>query len=98
MKMKSKIWQDFKIELFNLASLLDGEWDKFNIPTECDEFKIIVSDCEVYPIFTNKDDVMRVEYDLSLCETKLRTISVSTYKGETRVGITLKPQYKSNID
>jgi hypothetical protein len=48
----------------------------------------------VFPIFTNKDDLLKVEYDLSLCDTKLRTISVSTYKGETRVGITLKPPFK----
>jgi hypothetical protein len=93
MRVKNQIWQQFKEQLMTLASLLDGEWDLFEIPEENDNFKIRVGDCEVFPIFTNKDDLMKVEYDLSLCETKLRTLSVSTYKGETRMGITLKPNY-----
>jgi hypothetical protein len=96
MKIKNKIWQDFKSEILNLADFIGDEWDRFDIPEEVDNFKIYVGDCEVFPIFTNKDDLLRVEYDLSLCETKLRTISVSTFKGETRVGITLKPTFKIN--
>lgn len=96
MKIKNKIWQDFKSEIINLADFIGDEWDSFDIPLENDNFKIFIGSCEVFPIFTNKDDLLKVEYDLSLCDTKLRTISISTYKGETRVGVTLKPTNKYN--
>jgi hypothetical protein len=95
MRVKSEIWQLFKSELLTLAEVLDDEWNAFEIPIENDNFKIKVGDCEVFPVFTNRDGLMKVDYDLSLCETRLRTLSISTYKDETRMGITLKPNYNS---
>ena len=51
---------------------------------------MLVDDCVVNPIFTKKVDFLKVEYDFSFCQTKIRTLSFSKYKDSARVEITLK--------
>ena len=51
---------------------------------------MLVDDCIVNPVFTKKDDFLKVEYDFTFCETKIRTLSFSKYRNSARVEISLK--------
>jgi hypothetical protein len=74
----------------SLLELLGNETDKFELPEETENFEIYVDECEVMPIFSKKQDYLKIEYDFTLCETKLRTLSFSMYKGAARIEMTLK--------
>lgn len=73
-----------------MVSILGEESERFDIPEESDEFKIYVDGCEVNPIFLRKVDLLKVEYDMTLCNTAIRTISFSIYKDAGRIEMTLK--------
>ena len=91
MKVKNKDWIDFKRRLINIMSVVEREGSKFILPIEDEEeFSITIDGCNVLPVFVKKNDLQRVEYDISLCNTKIRTLSFSTYLDETRIEITLK--------
>jgi hypothetical protein len=91
MKVKNKDWIDFKKRLISIMSVVEREGGKFTLPLEdAEEFSIIIDGCEVLPVFVKKNDLQRVEYDFSLCNTKIRTIAFSTYLDATRIEITLK--------
>jgi hypothetical protein len=91
MKVKNKDWIEFKKRLINIMSVVELEGGKFSLPIEEEEeFSIMINDCEVLPVFIKKNELQRVEYDFSLCNTKIRTIAFSTYLDATRIEITLK--------
>lgn len=91
MKVKNKDWIDFKRRLINIMSVVEREGSKFILPIEDEEeFSITIDGCNVLPVFVKKNDLHRVEYDFSLCNTKIRTLSFSTYLDATRIEITLK--------
>ena len=96
MKIKNKEWVDFKERFITLLELLGDETEKFELPEETENFEIYVRECEVIPAFTKKPDYLKVEYDFTLCDTKLRTLSFSIYKGAARIEMTLKKDFIDN--
>lgn len=90
MKIKNKDWIDFKVKFLEMLDILGEESENFNIPEDIENFIIYVKDCEVHPIFMKKDEFLKVEYDLTLCDTKIRTLSFSMYRGAARVEMTMK--------
>ena len=96
MKIKNKEWIDFKAKFLDMLEVLGEESEKFDIPEEMDNFEIYVDECEVHPVFLRKDEFLKVEYDLTLCNTKIRTLSFSMYRGAARVEMTLKEQTEEN--
>jgi hypothetical protein len=77
-----------------MLTILGDEWEKFDIPNECDNFIISIDGCDVYPIFHRRNDTLRVEYDMMLCDTQIRSISFSIYLDAHRIEITLKDDKK----
>ena len=90
MKIKIAEWISFKSQFIEMVEVLIGESDKFDFPLEGDNFEVIVDGCEVHPVFTKKPDFLKVEYDFSLCNTQIRTLSCSIYKDAGRIELTLK--------
>jgi hypothetical protein len=90
MKIKNTEWINFKSQFIEMVEVLIGESDKFDFPIEGDNFEVIVDGCEVHPVFTKKPDFLKVEYDFSLCNTQIRTLSCSIYKDAGRIEVTLK--------
>jgi hypothetical protein len=96
MRIKNKEWIDFKFKFLEMLDILGEETEKFDIPDEMENFEIYVDDCEVHPTFLKKDDFLKVEYDLTLCNTKIRTLSFSMYKEAARVEMTMKDKIDQN--
>jgi hypothetical protein len=96
MKIKNKEWIDFKAKFLDMLEVLGEETEKFDIPEEMENFEIYVDECEVHPVFLRKDEFLKVEYDLTLCNTKIRTLSFSMYRGAARVEMTMKEQTEEN--
>lgn len=90
MRVKNKEWIDFKIKFIEMLDLLGEETENFDIPDEIENFEIFINDCEVHPKFTKKDEFLKVEYDLTLCDTKIRILSFSMYKESARIEMTMK--------
>lgn len=90
MKIKSPEWLNFKSQLIKVLTIFGEEKEKFDFPEEIDNFIIYVDGCEVNPIFQKKNETLRVEYDMMLCNTSVRTISFQIYKDAHRIEITLK--------
>ena len=91
MKIKNQEWINFKKAIISYLKTFEEESIRFDYPMEDEEdFKMLVEDCIVNPIFTKKLDFLKVEYDFSLCETKVRTLSFSKYKDSARIELTLK--------
>ena len=61
-----------------------------------ENFEIFVDDCEVHPVFIRKDEFLKVEYDLTLCNTKIRTLSFSMFRDAARVEMTMKDKIDEN--
>ena len=94
MKIKNPEWIKFKQTIISYLKVFEEESVLFEYPLEDEEdFRMLVDDCIVNPIFTKKVDFLKVEYDFTFCQTKIRTLSFSKYKDSARVEITLK---KSN--
>lgn len=74
----------------NMLSILEEESERFEIPEQSDDFTIIVDGCQVNPIFQKKADFLKVEYDMTLCNTQIRVLSFSIYKDAGRIEMTLK--------
>ncbi|MBM3417302.1 MAG: hypothetical protein FJY17_00085 [Bacteroidetes bacterium] len=90
MRIKSKEWVAFKEQFLAMLSVLGDETENFDFPEEPENFEIFVRECEVHPIFMKKQDSFKVEYDFTLCETKIRTLSFSIYRDSARIEMTLK--------
>lgn len=73
-----------------MLTILGEESERFDIPEESDDFIIQVDGCQVNPIFQKKTDLLKIEYDMTLCKTAIRTISFSIYKDAGRIEMTLK--------
>ena len=91
MKIKNPQWIEFKKTIISCIKAFERESTKFEFPIYDEEdFTMLVEDCEVFPVFTKKDDYLKVEYDFSFCETLIRTLSFSKYKDAARIEVTLK--------
>ena len=90
MKIKNQEWIQFKKTIISFIQVFEQESMNFEFPTEDDNFTMVVEDCEVFPVFTKKEEFLKVEYDFTFCDTKIRTLSFSKYKESARVELTLK--------
>lgn len=90
MKIKNAEWISFKKYVLETISILEEESDRFDIPEETEDFRISIDGCIVNPIFQKKPEMLKIEYDCTLCNTQIRTLSISTYKDAARIEVTLK--------
>lgn len=94
MKVKNEEWLSFKAKFMSMLEVLGDESQNFDIPEQPDNFSLFVNGCEVLPVFIKKVDVLRVEYDFTLCDTRVRQLSLSLYKESMRLEMTLKNESK----
>jgi len=91
MKVKNLQWIEFKKTIISCIKIFEKESIIFEFPIYDEEdFTILIEDCSVFPIFTKKEDFLKVEYDFTFCKTLIRTLSFSKYKDATRIEVTLK--------
>lgn len=95
-RIKNKEWINFKDQFLTMLTVLGDETERFEFPEETDNFEIIVNECEVHPSFYKKNDLFKVEYDFTLCDTKIRTLSFSMFKDSARIEMTLKSEEIKN--
>lgn len=98
MRIKNPEWLRFKTQFLDILEVLSCESEKFDLPEDADNFELFVNECEVHPVFTRKEDFLKVEYDFTLCDTKIRTLSCSMYKNAARIEVTLKDQLIKEFD
>lgn len=94
MRVKNEEWLSFKRKFISMLEVLGDESDKFEIPEQADSFQLFVNDCEVLPVFVKKGGILRVEYDFTLCDTRVRQLSLSLYNESMRLEMTLKNEKK----
>jgi len=91
MKVKSAEFIDLKAKIMETIRLFEQESDKFEFPEEDEtDFLIFVDDCKVIPVFVKKDNYLKVEYDFTLCPTKIRRLAFSKLFDSLRIEISLK--------
>jgi hypothetical protein len=91
MRIKNEDWKNLKKDLINVLTIADQESTSFDFPISDEEdFSIFVNGQNVSPIFVKKNDLYRVEYDFTLCDTKIRTLSFSKYLDAIRIELTIK--------
>jgi|694.fasta_scaffold01175_51 hypothetical protein len=93
MKIKNPEWLTFKDKFIKMLKVLEKESGKFDLPHDAENFEIYVNECVVHPIFVKKAEELKVQYDFTLCDTEIRTLSFSIYKDAGRIEITLKNNY-----
>jgi len=98
MKIKNKEWLNFKSQFLDILEVLSEESEKFDLPEDADNFELFVNECEVHPVFTRKEDFLKVEYDFTLCDTKIRTLSCSMFRDAARIEVTLKDELTNKIE
>ena len=89
-KIKNTEWVQFKAIVLKMLGELGSEQEKRDIPDTPENFELYVNSCEVHPVFTRKAEYMKLEYDFSLCETKIRLLSVYMYSNVIRIDFSLK--------
>jgi hypothetical protein len=91
MKVKSAEFIDLKAKIMETIRLFEKESEKFEFPIEDEtDFLIFVDDCKVIPVFVKKDNYLKVEYDFTLCSTKIRRLAFSKLFDSLRIEISLK--------
>jgi Ca2+-dependent lipid-binding protein len=71
--------------------VLCHEYDGFDVPYAEDEnFDIVVDGETVHPVFIKNQHELKVQYDFTLCNTKLRLLTFSLYKDAGRLEFMLK--------
>jgi hypothetical protein len=94
MKVKNQDWIEFKKTIISFIKIFEKDSTKFEYPIyEDEDFTMLVEECEVFPVFTKKEDFLKVEYDFSFCDTVIRTLSFSKYLDAVRIEITLKEKH-----
>lgn len=73
-----------------MLQVLETESTHFDLPDEPENFEISVNGCVVHPVFSKKTEEFKVQYDFTLCDTKIRTLSFSIFKDAGRIEMTLK--------
>lgn len=91
MVIKSDEWAQFKKAIFDFMNVFEGEANKLIFDPENNyDFSLWVDNCKVFPVFTKKPELLKVEYDFTNCEIEIRTLAFSRYKDAARVEMTLK--------
>ena len=96
MKIKNQEWLDFKMRFLGMVQVLTQEFDNFIIPEDADNFALYVDDCLVHPVFIKKTEELKVQYDFTLCNTKIRLLTLSIYKDSGRIEMSLKNEEDIN--
>lgn len=96
MKIKNQEWLDFKMRFLGMVQVLTQEFDNFIIPEDADNFELYVDDCLVHPVFIKKPEELKVQYDFTLCNTKIRLLTLSIYKDSGRIEMSLKNEEDIN--
>lgn len=89
-KVKNREWVAFKGKFLSMYETLCHEYDGFDISAEDENFDIVVEGETVHPIFIKNFNELKVQYDFTLCNTKLRLLTFSIYKDACRVEFMLK--------
>jgi len=89
-KIKNEEWIQMKEAVLAYFHDFTDEFDRIIYPDGADRFEIYYDDCEIHPTFTKNPQFMKIEYDLSLCESKLRTLSVYLYPSVVRLEFSFK--------
>lgn len=90
-KVKNQEWITFKKNFVSMWETLHNEYEGFDVPLHEDEnFDIIVDGETVHPVFVKNHNELKVQYDLTLCNTKLRLLTFSIYKDACRLEFMLK--------
>lgn len=89
-KIKTKEWLEFKTKVLDMLDTLVIESDKIFIPESPDEFDIHIDNCIVHPVFVKKPEFLKVEYDMTLCDIEIRTLSFYLYPNLVRFDFSLK--------
>lgn len=97
MKVKNAEWVEFKSKFLSMLEVLSGEFDKFLIPEDADDFQLYVDDCLVHPVFIKKTEELKVQYDFTLCNTRIRLLTLSIYKDAGRIEMSLKNEENINL-
>lgn len=90
MKVKNPEWINFKENFILLMNVLGKEIEHFDIPEDYDNFELCVDGCVVHPIFIKNNQELRVQYDFTLCNTKIRLLTLSMLRDSGRIEVTLK--------
>lgn len=91
MIIKSKDWAGFKEAIIDFIRVFNSESHRFVFSEDNHhDFSLFVGDCQVFPVFSKKDEFQKVEYDFTNCEIEIRTLSFSRYKDAARVEMTIK--------
>ena len=78
MKVVSTEWLDFKKRVLEMAQIFEKDADKFYFPIENeDDFVIYVDEKKVIPIFVKKENFLKLEYDFTFCDTRIKRLSFS---------------------
>lgn len=96
MKIKNEEWIRLKKKFLSMVEVFGNEIENFSIPMDADDYTLTVSGVAVHPSFLKKPEELRVSYDLSLCDTRIRTISFGVFKDAARVEVTFKDDVKIN--
>lgn len=89
-KVKNKEWVEFKKKFIAMYEILSIEFDGFDISEDDDNFDIVVQHESVPPIFIKNHNELKVQYDFTLCDTKVRLLTFSIYKDAGRIEFLLK--------
>lgn len=91
MLIKSEEWAQFKKAIMQFAQVFEEESNKIDFSIENDyDFVIYVNECKVFPVFTKKENLQKVEYDFSNCPIEIRTLAFSIFMDAGRIEMTLK--------
>lgn len=91
MKIKNEDWKNFKKDLVTVLLIAEQESSIIEFPIDDDEdFTININGQNVSPVFIKKNELYRIEYDFTLCKTKIRTLSFSKYLDAIRIELTIK--------
>lgn len=89
-KIKTQDWIQMKEAVIGYFQQFSNEFERMVIPQNADNFEIYYDECEIHPTFTKSPQYMKIEYDLSLCESSLRTLSVYLYPSVVRLEFSMK--------
>lgn len=96
-KVKNPEWIEFKKVFIEMVNLLNHEFERFDISAEDGNFDLKVEENAVHPIFIKNANELKVQYDFTLCNTKVRLLTLSRFKDAWRIEVMLKNDVNINL-
>lgn len=97
MRVKNPEWIKFKENFLVLINILGKEVEYFDIPEEHENFELCIDGCVVHPTFIKNNLEFKVQYDFTLCHTKIRLLTLSMLNDSGRIEVTLKNEEQINL-